>query len=74
MLFQVFPDLTTKEHPSHVYSDSMPLKQCAVEPPAASKSNSEGTQNSEWHHVTVSMALAHGVRHVSYIGLPKAAI
>ena len=27
VLFQVFSHLTMKEHPCHIYSDSMPLKQ-----------------------------------------------
>ena len=27
VLFQLFPHLTTKEHPCHVYSDSKPSKQ-----------------------------------------------
>ena len=49
--------VTTKEHPCHVYSDSMALKQIIgqtitySEAPAASKSSPDGTQHSEWHHI-----------------------
>ena len=50
--------LTTKmckpSCPCHVYSDSMPLKQIiehTTEPPAGSKSSTDGTHHSEWCHI-----------------------
>ena len=52
--------LTTKVHPCHVCSDSMPSRQIIGQTitynkaTAASKSSPDGTQHSEWHHVTMS--------------------
>ena len=57
--FKCFHNLTTNEHPHHVYSKSMPWKQIIeqtiiAEPPAALKLSPDGTQHSEWHHVSSS--------------------
>ena len=63
LLFQMFPHLTTKEHPCHVYSNAMLSKQIIGQAinvqrtslPAASRSIPGSTQHSEQHHVTMSM-------------------
>ena len=60
-LFRLFPHLTTKERPRHLYSDSKPSKQIighkkrTTESPAALKSSPDGIQGSERHDVTVSV-------------------
>ena len=61
MLFRQFPQLTTKERPGDVDSDSKPSKQIIGHKityngiTAASKSSPDGTRHSEWHDVAVSI-------------------
>jgi len=58
VFFRVFPHLTKKECPCHIYSDLMPSKQIigqAITHNGATSSFEVCTQHSEPHHVTMTM-------------------
>ena len=50
MLFRVFPHLTTKECPCHVYSNSMPLKQTIGQTVMCDGTTSSFEVESWWHN------------------------
>ena len=57
-LFQVFTHLITKEHPSHIYSDSMPSMQIIGQTIMYDGTTSHvlmAHNTVEWHYVTMSM-------------------
>ena len=76
VLFSVFLPFTMKESPRHVYSDStISLKQLIGQTVMFNRTTTglklspDGTQCSEWHHVTTSMAHC-----ISYVCFRKTAL